>query len=385
MQGDRVHESAVTPLSGGAIVALSVLLGCVPALQPVLLGALHQAGRITTGQIGWIATLEALGMAAGSTVAAAAFEPRRLRMMAVVAMLVVVGANALTLLPSVPAIFLGRMLSGLASGVVLWMLAGMLTRAANPARIFGIYITCQGIITFALTAAMTQWVVPAAGFTGGYGVLIALALLLLVPAAMVPPSYPPLPAAHAAMPTPPGLMGLGGVVCFLAAVFALWIYLPSLAAAQGLPGAEVSHAIGIGMSGQILGGLAAIALAGRVANVLVVLMSAAAGVAVALTVGWVGSVPALYACVLAFAFFWMFAPPFQLPLLLQIDPGGRSALFVSPAQLSGMAAGPGLASLGLALGPQGPAMVAIGLFALAAVLSVLGLARAPRAAVLAMA
>jgi hypothetical protein len=40
----------------------------------------------------------------------------------------------------------------------------------------------------------------------------------------------------------------------------------------------------------------------------------------------------------------MFAPPFQLPFLIEMDPTHRAAMFVSPAQLLGVAVGPIVAS-----------------------------------------
>ncbi|MDB5714350.1 MAG: hypothetical protein JWO15_1747, partial [Sphingomonadales bacterium] len=120
----------------GSALALAVVAGCVPALQPILLGGLLAEHRLTASQIGQAATLEAIGMAVSAAVAGAWFKPNQLRMIAVAAAAMLCLANFMTMLTNGDAILVSRALNGAASGVLLWILVGLMTRSENPGRLF---------------------------------------------------------------------------------------------------------------------------------------------------------------------------------------------------------------------------------------------------------
>ena len=58
---DFQHDFTGAQVAG--VLAISVLGGCFPALQPILLGALEAAGRIDAALVGRVATVEAISMA----------------------------------------------------------------------------------------------------------------------------------------------------------------------------------------------------------------------------------------------------------------------------------------------------------------------------------
>jgi predicted MFS family arabinose efflux permease len=354
-----------------AVVSIGIIAGVIPALQPILLGGLLEAGQLTAEQIGRAGMVEGLGMLLGSFFATLLLPPRSLRPLSMLALAFMVLANGLTALASGSEILLLRGINGVASGVILWVLVGMLTRASDGARLFAVYVTAQAILATALSWTMSLLVLPYFGIAGGYWLISALALALLVPAALfLPRSYAPLAAGKIMLPTVLGLAGLVSILCFLAGILALWVYFVPLAGELGhepkAAGLIVSSAIAV----QIIGGLAAIWAAGRWSGASITIGSAlGAAVAIGGLLLLGANIVALVLATGLISFFWMFAPPSHLPFLLRLDPGGQSAAFISVAQLGGLSVGPLIASFAVSgNGPSGAAWVAMALLLAGAVI-----------------
>jgi MFS transporter, DHA1 family, inner membrane transport protein len=364
ISGDAEAEGIFQQAAVAAVVSIGIIAGVIPALQPILLGGLLEAGQLTSEQIGRAGMVEGLGMLLGSFFATLLLPPRSLRPLSMLALAFIVLANGLTALASGGDILLLRGVNGLASGVILWVLVGMLTRASDGARLFAIYVTAQAILATGLSWAMSLLILPSFGIAGGYWLIASLALLLLVPAALfLPRSYVPLAAGRIVLPTALGLAGLVAILCFLAGILALWVYFVPLAAGLGhdsrTAGLIVSSAIAV----QIVGGLCAIWAAGRWSGASITIGSA---LGAALAIGALMILGAYVALLVLAAglisFFWMFAPPSHLPFLLRLDPGGQSAAFISVAQIGGLSVGPLVASFAVTgTDPSGAAWVALAL------------------------
>jgi MFS transporter, DHA1 family, inner membrane transport protein len=184
-----------------SVVSIGIIAGVIPALQPILLGGLLGAGQLTSEQIGRAGMVEGLGMLLGSFLATLFLPPRALRPLSIVALALMAAANGLTASASGNEILMLRAVNGAASGVILWVLVGMLTRASDGARLFAIYVTAQAILATALSWAMSLLVLPHFGIAGGYWLIASLALLLLLPAALfLPRSFVPLAAGRILLP-----------------------------------------------------------------------------------------------------------------------------------------------------------------------------------------
>jgi MFS transporter, DHA1 family, inner membrane transport protein len=345
-----------------AVVGIGILAGVIPALQPILLGSLHESGQLNSAEIGRAGMVEGLGMLLGSFLATLFLPPRGLRLLGITALAVMILANGLTASASGNTILTLRALNGFAGGVILWILVGMLTRASDGARLFAIYVTAQAILATALSWAMSLLILPQFGISGGYWLIAGLALLLLISAALfLPRSYVPLAAGRIVLPTVMGLAGLVAILCFLAGILALWVYFVPFAGALGhdskTAGLIVSSAIAV----QIVGGLCAIWAAGRWSGVSVTIMSAFGAALAVGTLMFFGTNVVLLALAAGLiSFFWMFAPPSHLPFLLRLDPGGQSAAFISVAQIGGLSLGPLIASFAVTgRDPSGAAWVAV--------------------------
>lgn len=352
-----------------------MVAGCIPALQPILLGGLLAAHRLSAAQIGQAATLEALGMAVSVTLVTALVRPTHLRPIAAVAALTLALANLATTAAPPLGILAARTLNGAGSGVLLWVLVGMLTRAEAPGRLFAIYVTAQAAGAFALSSLFSAVIAPHFGVIASYLVLAALGAALIPLARLVPGRYPLLAqAGGASLPNLAGGAGLLATGCHMAGVTALWVYLVPLGRQLGIGQSTIDLAVSAAIGVQILGGLAAIASMPRLrAGWLIPLAALASAAAVALIALRGGDTAVFYAGAAIFAFFWMFTPPFQLPFLMQLDASHRSASFVSTAQLFGMSAGPLIASLTIGHGNFMGAAVASGaLFVAAGLLACAG-------------
>lgn len=338
--------TARAPVSSSArsvwppIVLLGIGAGCISALQPLLLDLLRQAGKLDVAAMGLAATAEAAGMAIATTLAALRLPLAGLRSKALLALAAMIVANAGTMLAGGGAIVALRFLNGAGSGLLLWVLVGMLSHSAAPARIFAIYVTAQSILALCLSQAISGLIAPAFGHGGAYGLLVALNLAMLL---AVPRMVDGFDSAGAAGRRLPGLRAgivLLAMTAFLAGVMSLWVYLLPVLADAGFAPEVAGLAVPVGIASQIAGGLLAALLAPRIGA----LLAWAFGILVAIAAIYLmtkgGSAPLMLLGTGLFGFVWIFVPPFQMPAVLGVDPSGHGAMLVGTAQLSGTVIGP---------------------------------------------
>lgn len=339
MSGGGEAQKGVRP-DWPPIVALGIGAGCISALQPLLLDLLRQAGNLDVGTMGLAATAEAAGMAVATTLAAIWLPLRHLRRIALAALLAMIVANAGTTLASGAGIVALRLLSGLGSGILLWILVGMLSRSAAPGRIFAIYVTAQSVLALALSQAMTGLVVPLLGYRGSYGMLVAMNLLLLAALPRMVDGYADMGSGGRRLPGLRATFTLLAMTSFLAGIMSLWVYLMPTLAEAGYAADKAQLALTLGIGSQIAGGLLATVLAPRLpAFTAWMLGCLGAMLAVAMLIGGL-SAPVMLTGAALFGFVWIFVPPFHMPAVLGVDPSGRGALLVGTAQLSGTVIGP---------------------------------------------
>jgi fucose permease len=160
---------------------------------------------------------------------------------------------------------------------------------------------------------------------------------------------------------------------------AFWVYSLPLGIQSGVGSGSIRMIVSAANGAQIIAGFAAIALAGRVSGFHAVIATAIASATAMLVTIMGGSVALWLPALLVFAFCWMFAPPFHIAFLITADSSGRAAMFVSTAQLVGMAVGPLIASLVANTTNYGPArLVSIACFVAVTVLATVIYRQAPR-------
>ncbi|XQA68025.1 MFS transporter [Xanthomonas sacchari] len=371
-------------MSIGAIALL--ILG----VQPIVLGALVEQHLITLPGVGVVAMGEIIALGIGVALGDALLPVSWQRATAVVAALLAAALNLATVQAQGDAAFVAlRAAAGLAEGLLVWVATVSIVRAATPDRITAVFMVLQALAQIALAAALALWVLPAAGWKGGFVAMAATCLLVLPLAAALSVSASLARAADAQCAatatarlrwSPATLAPLLVAFLQMSAIGALWAYLEPLALRAGLDAhaAQLQTSWVLGM--QIVGGLAAIYWVRRLSVTATLTLGSVALCVVAAAMYRVPGNAALgFAAVcVAFGFAWMFLMPFHVGLALRADAQGRVAVLVPAAQLIGSACGPLLASLLLHADDPAPVpLVGLG-FALTAALLALWIGRRQR-------
>ncbi|WP_420010193.1 MFS transporter [Xanthomonas sacchari] len=371
-------------MSIGAIALL--ILG----VQPIVLGALVEQRLITLPGVGVVAMGEIIALGIGVALGDALLPVSWQRATAVVAALLAASLNLATVQAQGDAAFVAlRAAAGLAEGLLVWVATVSIVRAATPDRVTAVFMVLQALAQIALAAALALWVLPAAGWQGGFVAMAATCLLVLPLAAALPAAASQAPAVGGQCATtataslrwsPATLAPLLVAFLQMSAIGALWAYLEPLALRAGLDAhaAQLQTSWVLGM--QIVGGLAAIYWVRRLSVTATLTLGSLALCLVAAAMYRVPGAPALgFAAVcVAFGFAWMFLMPFHVGLALRADAQGRVAVLVPAAQLIGSACGPLLASLLLHADDPAPVpLVGLG-FAFAAALLALWIGRRQR-------
>lgn len=335
------------PSRSQTLAALAV--GCVgvmvAGLQPVLLGGLQAAGRITAVELGHAATLELLALGLGAGLSGTLFERRPLRPVAAAAAAVYVLANLLTLVARGEALTLVRGLAGLPGGVMIWVVTELIVRSPTPTRWAGLYLAAQTLGQLAVASALA--VLGPTSTMVAPGAMAALGVGALAAAFALPRGFPPLTREPTASGLPParGWAVLLAMVLVNACIVGAWVYLEPLGAQARTPHAVVALATPVSLAMQILGAGCATVLAGRTpwlpALTGAVLVLIGATLALALLPG-PGAFLALQG---VFGFAWLFVLPYFVPLAIEADPTRRTALLGNAANLVGSALGPLAASM----------------------------------------
>jgi DHA1 family inner membrane transport protein len=329
------------------VVTLAMLTGVTAVLQPVLLGALAEAGRLSLIQIGYAATIESIAMAAGSALTGAFLKPEHLRRLGTGATSVLIIANIATAAGSGNTILLARLVAGLATGVVLWIYAGLLTRVPLPARVSAIQSLTSAVLALVFSMLITVLLPRGGGGSTGYVILILFNLAMLALARFIPRQYAPIDsrAKGPGLPRSTGLIALGSVGIQNASVTAVWIYALPIGRAAGLDSKAAGLAISTALLFKLAGAFAAIVCAKRLRAIPTLFCAYAA---IFLAMGWLLYLSRNFAAVIAglalLTFMWMFGNAFQMPFLVSSDPSGRAPMQIFTAQLLGLSLGPSIAS-----------------------------------------
>lgn len=350
---DRTQWVGGHALSGreiAAALAFGVAGIMIPGLQPLLLGALLEGGRLSAMQLGLVATAELLAMGAAAVLAGVLLKPERLRLIAVISCLLLAAINALTTRLSGADLIWVRAAAGLPSGVLIWIALSMIARSPLPERWAGIYLTVQTLTQLLWVTMLTALVMPHMGVDGGFLSLSLLCIAATLAAAALPGRYAALPGGtenspSAGLPNPRGWIALAAAFLYLAAIGAVWVYAEPLSHQAGHTPTIIGAAVAISLACQVAGGLLATLVAGRVRWNHMLILCGLANLGVLAGLAWLPSAALFLFLLGLFGFLWLFALPFLVPMAIEADPTRRAAVLLGGAQLLGASLGPLFASL----------------------------------------
>jgi hypothetical protein len=350
---DTNHWVGGQSLSGREIIAaltFGVVGIMIPGLQPLLLGALAEGGRLSAEELGYVATAELLVMGASAVLAGALFKPERLRWIAVIACLALAAIDGLTTHLNGLDLVWGRAAAGIPSGVLIWLTLSMIARSPTPERWAGIYLTVQTLAQFLWAAMLAATVMPRWGVDGGFLSLSVLCFTAMAAAFALPNQYAALPSSAtddgpAGFPRARGWIALAASFLYLAAIGAVWVYSEPLSRQAGHGTAVIGAAVSISLACQVAGGAMATMLAGRVRWNHMLALCGLAGLGVLAGFAMLPSAALFLLLSGLFGFIWLFALPFFVPMAIEADPTRRAAVLLGGAQLLGASLGPLFASM----------------------------------------
>lgn len=314
---------------------------------PLLLGGLQAAGRLSAAQLGQAGTVELLAMGVAAAAAGPLLGPRRLRGIAVVCGLAMAVLNYATTQVAGDVLTVVRGVNGVPSGVLIWLITGLIVRAPRPERWSALYLTLQTLAQLVMVAAISALVLPRHGVDGGFLCLAVLGLASAAAGLAVPAAYAPLPHTHAGprgLPNGRGWVALAAAFAFNAFILGTWIYMEPLSRQAGHPPATVGLALSLSLAAQVAGGTVATILASRLSWFWSLILSMLGMIGLLGVYAMLPGPPVFLAASAAFGFLWIFASPYLTPLAIEADPSRRAAMLGPGAALLGCSAGPFLAS-----------------------------------------
>lgn len=337
-------------------LSISILIGSCAILilgvQPVLLGAMVQEGRIGEAQVGNLVTIEMLAMVAGSLAGIGLLRKMGARPVIGLAGLILAGINiAMTGQSGIIFLSLLRGMAGLGEGVMIASALVAISRVARVERASAIFLAVQTLLQAAVAAALPYIVIAGSRTDTALLALAAAAAVAAMAALMLPQHLrPAAPDGDRGALTPASLTALLGAGLFLGAIVSVWSYFGLWLIRYGYPPAFEGTAVSLCLVAQVIGALAAARFGERLPNRSTIAACALAGaLLVALFYLGRGSAEAIIAVSIAFGFVWLFTLPFFAGWLIEIDPGRRAVLYLTAFQLGGAALLPSLAGVAVGL------------------------------------
>ena len=364
-------------------VAAALAVGSIGLLmlgaQPVVLGELVERKVISLEGVGIVAMGEIIAIGVGVALGDALLATTRMRLVAIVAALMTAlfdfGSLALS---SDLAFVVERAFAGLSEGVLMWATTCVIVRSNAPERLAGAFLVTQTLAQAAVAALLATVIVPRFGWRGAFAALGILSAAAALVAPLLPASLDPLKAEGAPRlrVSPAVVLTLATIFCEMATLGALWAFLEPLGTRAGLDSQTAQTIVSGVLVMQVIGGLAATALAGRLPPGRTLAVAAVILCAITLTIGVApGPAPIRFVILCAaFGFVWLFMMPFHIGLALRVDPAGQVAMLAPAAQLTGSAFGPLVVSLIVVGDDAGPAPFVSAAFALVALLGLAALA-----------
>lgn len=346
-QGFKVSRQP-TPIAMGAVLWVGTIGMLICGVQPVVLGALVDENRLSSAGLGWATTAEFLTLGLGIAIAGAVLRPRRLRLLACIAVAITGLADLMMFNETGVAILINRAISGIGEALLVWITSCVIVRSAAPARWAGIFLTAQGISQLAFAALVPLTMMADRGANGGFLGLAFTAAAAIAAVPFLPDRLADLPASeHARLKVLTAPASIMVLLCFfLIAAFSigLFAYLAPLSTQSGFTEVQLGFTVSVVLGFSILGSTAA-AFLPNLPYYPILVVSVVVNALVLTVLYYLPSFPVFLIAGAVFGFFWLFFMPYQLPMAIEIDPSRQVAMVMGGAQLIGAAGGPFLCSM----------------------------------------
>jgi MFS family permease len=347
MQSSADTSTARKPASLVAMLVVGTMGYSVIYILPLLVGGMVENRGFTDQVAGYIASADLAGFAVATFVAS--FWVHRVSAVraVLVALAVMVLANALTTIVYDQFLFgVVRFSSGMGAGTLTAMATVAIGHTDNPERNFGLLFAAA-----LMFGTLGLWALPpvtaALGFNSAYWLLVVLAVLTALAARHMPARPAGSATAVSAIPRRHGTLAgtvLVAILVFFALQNAVWAYAERIGSNAGLSAGLVGFGLGL-MNLTGFAGASFVAWLGkRVGRVAPLVAATAAQIGALLVL--TGKPPAaafVLACIVL-PFAWNVVNPLQLAILAEFDTGGRALALSATFTGVGLALGPALAA-----------------------------------------
>lgn len=332
-----------------AFIYTGVISASVVFIAPLLVGGMISSRGFSEQDAGLMVSLETASLSLAALLGTLWITRLNWRQVTLAAaLLLLVGNLASLIADTLPVLMACRFISGFGAGTFVALTYGALSQSAHPDRNFGLFSMGQ-----LLYAAASLWLLPYVvveyNLNGIYAVLAVLATLALFMYRWMPHQHKPDIGATAHASTlrhlTPIILMLLAIFLFFAAQSSIWTYAERMGLFAGFEITDVGFALAIGAAAGFGGASCATWLNkryGRFAPITILISVKLLALYFLLD----NATFALFVTLIcALKFSWNFIIPYQLGLLSEIDPSGKSAVISSFITGMGLSAGAALSAL----------------------------------------
>jgi MFS family permease len=354
-------ESGIAPAinqDSWVVIGSSILIGpaslMILGIQPVLLGALTQEGRISEAALGRLATVEVLALAIGSAIGVRLLRKGPIALKVAAGSVLLALCNAAIYWAHTPlTLFASRGIAGFLEGFILGAAIVVITHSKSPDRLNGLFLALQTIPQAFLAYALPVSILPRIGADGGFAILAGLAAIAALCAFVLTERHPPIIEESTSAKkvwTAPIIGILVGIVLQNAAIGGAWDYAERIAVQFHISAQTVGSALSVSLLFQVAGAFAVAWFAWRLPFRIVTILGPLCQGVVILLIAAAGKSALYFGAVSVFGLFWLALSPFQVRLLIDMEPTRQVVLMGTAITLFGLSAGPFFSSFGVGPG-----------------------------------
>ncbi len=329
-----------------AIVLFAAITPTILMTAPAVAAQLASQWQLSPARIGDLFSVELGAMSLATLPAWWWLKRVDWRVAALVAALLFIAANLLSMLADTYAVLLMlRFASALAGGSLMILCLASAATTANPSRVYGLWVMGQ-LVVGAVGLVVLPGLFERFGLNACY-LLLAGLMTLLLPLARAFPVGSSATQASDSSPLPrsrwKAALGIGAVLAFYISLGGVWTFIGALGASVGISAQHSGEVLAIATAMGIAGAASASLIGARLPRGVLLLMGyALMAAAVLLLLGR----PALLRFALAallFKFTWTFILPLVLACLADLDHSGKLMNASNLVIGGGLAIGPAIA------------------------------------------
>ena len=310
---------------------------------PIILGALVDYRGFTLANVGYVGSVEILGMALAVAVTTGLINRvrrNRLAFGAAIALGLTQISSAFTLDPSL--FFAERFLAGLSAGCMAGVLASTIALAREPERLTAFIYLIDALLASAFYLGLPL-VIARFELAGAYALLGGVTILIS-PVFLMLPAHGPAAALASAGFRKDALRVIAFAVILSAATAALWTFTERMALQVGLTVPQVGQVFAGGLLVGIMGASLAAWVGDRFGSARPIMLAWTMVLVLAFAVPYLPTPAAFILGFCLLRFFMNINDPFIVGVVARLDVEGRLTTIFAASGLFGAAIGPFLAS-----------------------------------------